>query len=130
MSNAGKTYVIKDNVFFEKVGDRLYPMNADIYHKEAGRYYVGYKNEKGKYTVYGKDGVLSLSNDFNFNGSSLYNVDLYEDVSGKYFKRLEGEGSAYVERADGRVELVRYTEDGSFGKIIYGHNRDILNVNR
>ena len=130
LSNAGKTYVIKDNVFFEKVGDRLYPMNADIYHKEAGRYYVGYKNEKGKYTVYGKDGVLSLSNDFNFNGSSLYNVDLYEDVSGKYFKRLEGEGSAYVERADGRVELVRYTEDGSFGKIIYGHNRDILNVNR
>lgn len=130
LSNAGKSYVIEGNVFLEKVGDKLYPMNADVYHKEAGRYYVGYKNEKGKYTVYGKDGLLSLSNDYNFNGTPLYNVDLYEDVSGKYFKRLEGENSAYVERANGRVELVKFTEDGSSGEIIAGHNRDILNGKR
>ncbi len=129
LSNAGKTYIIKGNVFLEKVGDKLYPMNADIYHKEAGRYYVGYKNEKGKYTVYGKDGLLSLSNDYNFNGTPLFNVDLYEDVSGKYFKKLEGEDSAYVERANGRVELVKYTEDGSSGKTMKSHNRDILNGN-
>ena len=58
-----------------------------------------------------------------FQGTPLYNVDLYEDVSGKYFKRLEGEDSAYVERANGRVELVKYTEDGSSGKIIKSHEQ-------
>jgi outer membrane lipoprotein-sorting protein len=36
-------------------------MNADIYYKEDGRYYVGYRNENGNYTVYDKNGLLSLS---------------------------------------------------------------------
>lgn len=44
LSETEKCFKVKRNVFFEVVGDVLYPCNADIYHKEAGKYYVGYKN--------------------------------------------------------------------------------------
>ena len=56
LSETGKCFKIKGKVFFEVVGDTLYPCNADIYHKEAGKYYVGYKNTEGMYTVYEKTG--------------------------------------------------------------------------
>lgn len=130
LSQAGKTFVIKGNEFFEKVGDRLYPMTADIYHKEAGRYYVGYKNEKGKYTVYEKEGILRLSNEYNFNGTPFCNIDLYEDVAGKYYEKLEGEDSVYLKRKNEQVELVKYTEDGSSGRILRDHKRENLTAAR
>ncbi|ODS32467.1 MAG: Beta-lactamase superfamily domain protein [Candidatus Scalindua rubra] len=130
LSEADKTFIIKGKAIFEKVGNKLFPMNADIYHKKASRYYVGYKNEKGKYTVYEKDGLLRLSNDYNFNGTPLCNIDLYEDISGKYYKKLDGEDAIYLERVKGRVELIKFTEDGSRGQILNGHKREILTSNR
>ena len=68
----------------------FFPLNADVYHKEEGRYYVGYRNNEGKYAVYEKDENLSLSYQGRPElGKQLYRIDLYEDISGKYFQKLE-----------------------------------------
>ena len=119
LSDAGKTFKIKENEFFEEVDGKLYRMNADVYHKENGRFFVGYKDEKGEYGVYEKDGLLRI---FDGKGSTqgnlLYKVKLYEDISGKYFPKLNEENSFYVERKDGRIELVKVADNGSTGKIV------------
>jgi hypothetical protein len=124
LCRAEKTFRIRGNHFFEAVGDRLYPMNADIYHKEAGRYYVGYKNRKGKYAVHENAGLLSLSSEEKFDsgraGKLLYRVDLYEDIGGNYFPKIEDENTTYLERTDGKVELIEFTEEGSIGKVKEG----------
>lgn len=122
LSKADKSFRITGGAFFEVVGEELYRLNADIYHKEAGRYYVGFKNESGKYSVCENDGLLSLSLHGNPNtGSSCYNVDLYENIGGKYFPVLDNNGTSYVERSDGRVEIVESTEDGSRGRVVENH---------
>ncbi len=114
-----KVFRIRGKSFFEVVGDELYPVNADIYHKEAGRYYVGYRNEEGRYTVYEKDGLLGLcSAGEDAPGRPLYRVDMYEDISGRYLPRLEDGDSVYIERPDGRIELVEFTNEGSRGRIV------------
>ena len=119
LSDAGKTLRVKGNNFFEEVDGKLYPMNADIYHKEGGRFFVGYKNEKGKFGVYEKDGLLRIFDGKGFTeGTCLYRIDLYEDISGKYFPTLNNKDSFYVERKDGKIELVNITEEGSIGKIL------------
>ena len=48
LCNAGKTYKIKEDEFYEMVDGRLLAIDADIYHREEGRYFVGYKNENGE----------------------------------------------------------------------------------
>ncbi len=119
LCEASKTFKIKGDTFFELVDDKLYPMNADIYHKEAGKYYVGYRNKKGEYTVYEKDGLLSLSKNQKSNkGKPLYNIDLYQDISGKYFKKLDKKDSDYLKRKDQKVELIQFSEEGSKGEIV------------
>jgi hypothetical protein len=130
LSKAGKTFKIKGKDFFELVGGRLYPMNADIYHKEEGRYFAGYRNEMGAYTVCDKAGKLSLSGgadeEDGRHGTPLYRVDLYEDVSGGYFPKLESTDARYLERRDGRVELIEFTGDGSRGTIVEDHRERLL----
>ena len=116
LSNMGKRFRIMRGKYYEIVGDKFYLMNADIYHKENGRYYVGYRNENGKYLVYEKEGMLYLSTEEIPGG--LYRVDLYEDISGKYFPKIEDENQVYRERKDGKVEIVVSAEYGSYGKIV------------
>lgn len=119
LTHSGKQFKIEGGQILEIAGDKIYPMNADIYHKEANKYWVGYKNENGKYTVYKKEGLLSLSKEENEQlGEPLYSVDLYEDLNGCYFPKLEDASSAYVQRNDGKVELVEYSEEGSRGKVV------------
>ncbi|MCC6347568.1 MAG: hypothetical protein IT388_10315, partial [Nitrospirales bacterium] len=119
LSGAGKYFRVRGGSFFEQVEDRLHPLNADIYHKEAGRYYAGYRSEGGKYAVYEKDGVLGIPlNGQEGDGAPLYRVDLYEDISGRYFPRLEDRNTAYVEREDGQVEKVEYSPGGSRGEVV------------
>src|SRR5208283_2163408 len=119
LCNAGKTFCAKGCNFFEIAGDKFYPMNADIYHKEQGKYYIGYKNKHGKYTVYRKNGLLCFSSfDGTPPGRPLYKVDMYEDISGGYFPRLENSNAMYFERSDGKVELLQFNEQGSKGKIV------------
>lgn len=119
LSEAGKTFVVIGDAFFEKVGDRLWLLDAAVYHKEEGRFYVGYKNPDGSGTVYIKDGIVNLGGEWNWEKGDLqYTVDLYEDVGGGYFPKLPDDGSRYVERPDGRVELVKFTPDGSTGTLV------------
>ena len=122
LCRAEKTFKVKGSTFSELVGDSLYPMNADVYHKEAGRYYAGYKNQNGRYAVYEKAGRLSLSSEERFDpgtaGKLLYQVDLYEDISGRYFPKIEDRDTMYLERKDGKVELVEFTDKGSRGRVV------------
>lgn len=119
LSKAEKYFRISGGSFREAVGENLYPLNADIYHKEAGKYFVGYKNEKGNYTVCMKDGLLSLSPKAHLEaGTPLYRVDLYEDIAGKYFPVLDGGNAIYHERHDGKVERIEFNETESRGRIV------------
>jgi len=127
LCDAGKVFKIMGDGFFEVVGDEYRPMNADIYHKECGRYFVGYRNERGRYGVYERDGLLSLSAEGGPElGMLLYRVDLYEDISGRYFPKIERENAMYLERKDGRVELIEFTGDGSRGRIVEDHRSRLL----
>ena len=124
LSNAGKVFKIKGKRFYEVVGDDLFPMDADVYHKDSGKYYVGYKNKYGKYRVSEKDGLLRISSeDEPEAGDSLYRIDLYEDMSGKYFPKIERKDVVYFERSDGEIELVEITEKGSSGRIAENHRK-------
>jgi ribonuclease BN (tRNA processing enzyme) len=127
LCDTDKSFRIRGEEFFEIVGDKLYPMNADIYYKEAGTYNVGYRNVEGRYTVYEKDGLLSFSSEARPDlGRSLYNIDMYQDLSGKYFPKLEDKSAMYRQREDGRVELVENTEEGSRGRIVEDHRDRLL----
>jgi hypothetical protein len=102
-------------------------MNADIFAKDAGKYWVGYKNDKGKYRVYDKNGFLSISIDESPDlGKFMFRVDLYQDILGKYFPKMERDNAAYVKRSDSRVELVEITDNGSVGKIVEDYRDRLL----
>ncbi|MEJ2182614.1 MAG: hypothetical protein P8Y66_03735 [Nitrospirota bacterium] len=119
LCDIGKTIKIEGDKFAEVVGRDLYPMDADIYLKDVGKYYVGYKSDQGRYGVYQKDGLLSISSDEKENaGSLLYKVDLYEDLGGRYFPKEENGDSWYFMRKDGKVERVEAGDDGSRGKVV------------
>ena len=119
LSKADKSFLIQGRTFCEMVGDSWCPMNAAVYDKREGKYYVGYRNPSGATTVYENDGILNLGGEWDWeNGTELYRVDLYEDVGGKYFPKLTDDCSRYKERPDGRVELVTYDKDGSQGIIM------------
>jgi ribonuclease BN (tRNA processing enzyme) len=119
LCNSGKTFKIKDNKFYEVVDGRLLTMDADIYHREEGRYFVGYKNDNGEYLVYEKDGLLGIARNGALNiGTFLYRIDLYEDISGKYFPKPYNTDTILYERKDGKVECIEFTEYGSTGKIL------------
>lgn len=119
LSDAGKTFMIKGDEFLEEVDGKHCRMNADVYHKEDGRFFVGYKDEKGEHGVYDNDGLLRIFDGKGFTeGKLLYKITLYEDISGKYFPKLTDKNSFYQKRTDGKVELVNITENGSIGKIV------------
>lgn len=127
LCNTDKTFKIKGNRFFEDVSGTLYALNADIYIKDAESFYVGYRNENGKYEVYEKDGLLKVYSKSGGNGKALYKVDLYEDISGRYFPKLENKDTHYSEREDGQVELIKISENGSIGTIVE-NQRDRLSA--
>jgi ribonuclease BN (tRNA processing enzyme) len=123
LGDIDKIFHIRGNDIFQVVGTHLYPMNSDIYHKEKGKYYVGYKNDRGKYAVYQKNDLLNLSKEGEDKGSILYRVDLYEEISGDYYPILDGSSSVYKQRKDGRIETVEYIDDGSRGTVVKGHRK-------
>lgn len=127
LSNSEKSFFIEGMEFREIVGEALFPMDAAVYHKEEGKYYVGYRNPHGATTIYEKDGVINLGGEWG-GGGELYTVDLYEDIGGKYLPKLE-EGSAvrYVERADGMVERVTSGADGSQGVVVASLRGSVAN---
>lgn len=120
LSKADKTFLIREKAFLEVVGDKLCPMDAAVYYKEDGKYFVGYKSPAGCVTVCEKEGILNLGRQSSSeNGVELFKVDLFEDIGGKYLPELlDVDCSCYKERADGRVELVTFDDSGSRGIIV------------
>jgi ribonuclease BN (tRNA processing enzyme) len=119
LSNSGKTFKIKGSEFYEVVGKELYSMDADIYYRTEGKYFVGYRNENGRYVVYEKDDLLGISDQETLDDSTfLYRIDLYEDISGRYFPKIDDENALYFERKDRRIERIEFTERGSTGKVV------------
>lgn len=119
LSKAEKTFLIKDGTFCEVVGDSMLPMDAAVYHKQDGKYFIGYRSPNGGTPVYENNGILHLGGECGQeNGVELFKVDLYEDVGGKYLPKLAAGNLYYSERPDGRVELVAHREDGSSGIIV------------
>ena len=120
LSKAEKSFLIRGSSFSEVVGDSQFPMDAAVFHKQEGKYFVGYRNPNGAVTVYENDGIIHLGGEWDGKkGSVLYNVDLYEDVGGKYLPKLAaGDASCYVERSDGKVELVTRGANGSKGTVV------------
>ena len=131
LSRAEKIFCIRGAAFFEKVDDSLQPMNADIYHKERGRYFVGYRNPDGATTVFENDGILNLGGTWEWeNGRELYKIDLYEDIAGQYLPVLNDEQSSrYTIRPDGRVELVVFGDQGSQGTVIEDQRVRLSGIN-
>ncbi|MBI5849233.1 MAG: hypothetical protein HZB31_15020 [Nitrospirae bacterium] len=117
LSRTDKFFRVIGDEFFEVVGDTLYPLNADIYHKESGHYYVGYKNPKGAFAVCEQEGLLTLSGDES-QGRVLFHVDLYEDIGGRYFPKLDRDEDIYFERKDGQVERITFSGNGSIGEVV------------
>lgn len=119
LSRAEKSYAVNETDFFEVVGDELYPLNADVYYKKSSKYYVGYKNGNGKYAVYEENEILHISKIDKIGARKpLYRVDLFEDISGKYFPKLEDIHAEYQERNDGKIELVKFSPEGSIGRVV------------
>jgi ribonuclease BN (tRNA processing enzyme) len=119
LSQAGKYFRVKERCFMEQVGEQLYPLNADVYHKEQGKFYAGFINPEGATGVYEKNGLLSLECDETPDkGELIYRIDLYEDIAGGYYPRLDQDNAEYVERRDGRVELVESNAQGSSGRVV------------
>lgn len=119
LSQAGKYFMIKGNRFMEMAGGKTYYMNADIYHKEQGRFYVGFKDPYGNVGVYENNGLLSVEGDGTpEKGELLYRVNLYEDIAGGYYPRIKGNGKKYIERSDGKVELTEFNDEGSRGIVV------------
>jgi ribonuclease BN (tRNA processing enzyme) len=119
LCDVGKTVRVVGNKFYEVVDDNLYPMDANIYMKDVGKYYVGYRNDSGPYRVYEKNGILTVSTDEKKDVDAfLYRVELYEDISGKYYPKIEDDCCRYLRRKDGKVERIEFTEGGSRGEVV------------
>jgi hypothetical protein len=130
LSEAEKHYRVSGSDFCEMVGDRDFPLNADFYHKEGGRYFVCYRNEHSKYGIIEYDGILSLSTDpYGKKGKLVCGVDIYEDIDGGYYPKIYDEQSCYRQRPDGRVELVEYTSEGSSGVVMESHRPRLCGMN-
>ena len=122
LSYSGKSYVIRGGMILEQVEGLEYRLDADIYHKEDGKLFIGYKRDRGAYSIYDNDGILSIHPSAvpppPGAGKMLFRVDLYEDISGRYFPRLDSTDKSYIVRADGKVELVKHTASGSTGQLV------------
>jgi len=119
LGDTEKTFRIQGEEYFEVVGSDLYRMDADIYHREAGKYFVGYRNEHGSHSICEKTGLLALtSGDIPPGAKLLFRVDLYEDIGGKYYPALKDGHARYARRPDGRVEVHAFTREGSSGSVV------------
>jgi len=58
----------------------------------------------------------------------LYRVDMYEDIAGEYFPKLDCDDhdTVYFKRKDGKVEILTFTKEGSRGKVVGNHRGRIV----
>jgi len=127
LSKVDKTFCILNSRIHEVVDDTLWPMCADFYHKERGRYFIAFRDPDGSYLVQDKSGMLYLSESEEPNrGDVVCRVSVYEDVGGQYLPLLdEAAGQTYRHRDDGRVERVETRADGSTGTVVVDQRPEI-----
>lgn len=123
LSMAGKEFRVVRDRCFEVVDEKLYPLCADVYHKDRGLYYVGFRNPRGEVSVHKKGDKLFLEADFTRNyiadtGEEIFRVDLFEDFEGYYLPILKEDNTFYRKRRDGQVERIRESEFGCEGTVV------------
>jgi hypothetical protein len=121
LSKVDKTFCIRAGRIHEQVGDVVWPMCADYYHKERGRYFVAFVDPQGAHVIQEHDGMLHLADSPDAGrGPVICRVRMFEDVSGQYLPLLdEAAGHFYRTRDDGRVERVEPHAEGSIGHVMH-----------
>lgn len=116
---SGKKYLIHNSEIYEIVDNKIYELNADVYHKIKGNYFVGYKSAKGKFYVMEDDkGILSIKTEKKPADNVLFKVNLFLDINGSYFKINDFNTIYnYIIRPDNKIEYVNYTNNTSYGKV-------------
>lgn len=130
---AGKTYVIRGNEVTEEVqGGEQLPLDADAYHRNFGKAYVGYRNPNGAYRIVekGRGYVDVVPRDASVPGKTLYHIDLFEDIAGRYLPVVESPNEEYVTRPDGQIEHRTYTERGSRGRVAKDQRKRLSRAKR
>jgi len=127
LSKVDKTFCVREGRIHEVVGGTQWPMCADYYHKERGRYFVAFRDPEGTHLVQEHDGMLHLAEtEEPQRGPVVCRVRLYEDVDGQYLPLLdEGAGQVYRRRHDGRIERIECHADGSTGTVVADQRADI-----
>ncbi len=120
LSKVDKTFCIRGGRIHEVVGEAVWPMCADYYHKEGGRYYVAFRDTEGTHVVQERKGMLFLAPSPDpERGEVVCRVRVYEDVHGQYLPLLDRDsGQFYRRRADGSVERVEPHAHGSVGHVV------------
>jgi ribonuclease BN (tRNA processing enzyme) len=126
----GKRYHLAGGDIFEVVGDgdgrKDHPLDADLYFKqEDGSLWVGYAAPEGRGRLWetGRGLVVGVdTEEAPAEGAKLQGrYDVYVDVDGHYLPPLPSTSSGrarYLKRADGWLELVVETPEGSRGQIV------------
>ncbi len=119
LMRAGKRYRVEGDCFQEVTeDDRAWPLDADVYHKQDGRFFAGYRHAEGRFYVYAKDGYPSVRDGTDgAAGELLFRVNLFEDVNGRYLPHPGESGAFYITRPDGGVERVHRDGQGSHGRL-------------
>ncbi len=120
LSKVDKTFCIRDSRIHEVVGDIVWPMCADYYHKERGRYFVAFVDPDGTHVIQELDGMLFLAGTPEAGrGEVICRARVYEDVAGQYLPLLdEASDHFYRQRGDGRIERVETHAQGSVGHLV------------
>lgn len=116
LTASGKTVRIIGDQYYEDVDGELWEFDADIYYKELSNCFVGYKARDGAYRIVSRDGILDIvSTGTRTDGKTLMRVNLYSDIKGRYFPKIEKPNRYYQEGPTGTVYLV--TQDRNGGKM-------------
>jgi hypothetical protein len=120
LMRAGKRYRVQDNAFLERGhDDTLWPLDADLYLKSAGRFFAGYRHPEGRFYLYEKDGYHAVHDGPDTaKGEPLFRVNLFEDLNSIFLPHQGIEDQFYLVRPDGKVELVYRDADGSHGMLV------------
>ncbi len=120
MAHVGKTFVIKENEFYEKnTGGDLFRPTADCYYKNFQNFFVGYENnEGGHFLVKTPRDTFDIKEQPADEDRVLKQIQLYEDIDGRYFPYFKEKNAEYYKRPDGRVERLFHHKDGSKGTIV------------
>jgi len=117
----GKTYVVAENRLWERPhgSHDLYGLEADCFHKEKNRLYVGVEDPGGSEKLRRtRPGVFELGEDADGGPHGTGPLKLYRDLRGSYFPKLEEENARYARRPDGSVERRIYGEATSEGRTV------------